>query len=84
MEYHSHSITTSKHIQVKMINNGTPHRYVLAKGDSLAGQSAEVVSIARTIWNGALLEGVKDITQYKTVLVDGVKTQVEVVSEPIS
>ncbi len=34
-------------------------------------------------WNGNLLEGVEDITQYKTVLVDGVETQVEVVPEEV-
>ena len=34
-------------------------------------------------WNGNLLEGVEDITQYKTVLVDGVKTKVEVLPEEI-
>ena len=33
--------------------------------------------------NGKLREGVKDITQYKTVLVDGVETQVEVVPEEV-
>ncbi len=32
---------------------------------------------------GALCEGVEDITQYKTVLVDGVETQVEVVPEEV-
>jgi hypothetical protein len=31
--------------------------------------------------DGVLCEGVEDITQYKTVLVDGVKTQVEVMPE---
>ena len=40
-----------------------------------------IVSGKAVSWNGALLEGVEDITQYKTVLVDGVKTQVEVVPE---
>ncbi len=30
---------------------------------------------------GVLCKGVEDITQYKTVLVDGVKTQVEVLPE---
>ncbi len=30
---------------------------------------------------GVLCKGVEDITQYKTVLVDGVKTQVEVMPE---
>ncbi len=32
-------------------------------------------------YNGVLCEGVEDITQYKTVLVDGVKTKVEVLPE---
>jgi hypothetical protein len=40
-----------------------------------------IVSGKAVSWNGALLEGVEDITQYKTVLVDGVKTQVEVMPE---
>jgi hypothetical protein len=31
--------------------------------------------------HGKLYEGVEDITQYKTVLVDGVKTKVEVLPE---
>jgi hypothetical protein len=33
--------------------------------------------------DGVLCEGVEDITQYKTVLVDGVKTKVEVLPEEI-
>ena len=33
--------------------------------------------------HGKLYEGVEDITQYKTVLVDGVKTKVEVVPEEV-
>ena len=40
-----------------------------------------IVSGKAVSWNGALLEGVEDITQYKTVLVDGVKTKVEVLPE---
>ena len=42
-----------------------------------------IVSGKAVSWNGALLEGVEDITQYKTVLVDGVKTQVEILPEEI-
>ena len=43
-----------------------------------------IVNGHRIAANGILKPFVEDITQYKTVLVDGVKTQVEVVSEPIS
>ncbi len=34
--------------------------------------------------HGKLYEGVEDITQYKTVLVDGVKTKVEVLPEEMN
>ena len=48
---------------------------------SLKAKGNTIVNGRAISWNGILAEGVKDITQYKTVLVDGVKTQVEVVPE---
>jgi hypothetical protein len=46
---------------------------------SLKAKGNTIVNGRAISWNGILAEGVEDITQYKTVLVDGVKTKVEVV-----
>ncbi len=48
---------------------------------SLKAKGNTIVNGRAISWNGILAEGVEDITQYKTVLVDGVKTQVEVMPE---
>ncbi len=50
---------------------------------SLKAKGNTIVNGRAISWNGILAEGVEDITQYKTVLVDGVKTQVEVLPEEI-
>ena len=60
---------------MRILFKGEEHQVTLeAKGNTIV--AGEAIS-----WNGNLLEGVEDITQYKTVLVDGVKTQVEVMPE---
>ena len=48
---------------------------------SLKAKGNTIVNGRAISWNGILAEGVEDITQYKTVLVDGVKTKVEVMPE---
>ena len=48
---------------------------------SLKAKGNTIVNGRAISWNGILAEGVEDITQYKTVLVDGVKTKVEVLPE---
>jgi hypothetical protein len=60
---------------MRILFKGEEHQVTLeAKGNTIV--AGEAVS-----WNGNLLDGVEDITQYKTVLVDGVKTKVEVLPE---
>ncbi len=60
---------------MRILFKGEEHQVTLeAKGNTIV--AGEAIS-----WNGNLLEGVEDITQYKTVLVDGVKTKVEVLPE---
>ena len=48
---------------------------------SLKAKGNTIVNGRAISWNGILAEDVEDITQYKTVLVDGVKTKVEVLPE---
>ena len=60
---------------MRLLIDGVEHQVQLkAKGNTIVNGKA-------ISWNGILIEGVKDITQYKTVLVDGVKTKVEVLPE---
>jgi hypothetical protein len=61
---------------MRILFKGEEHQVTLkAKGNTIVNGSKAIS------WNGNLLEGVEDITQYKTVLVDGVKTKVEVLPE---
>ncbi len=62
-------------MRIKFTDTGEEYQI---NGIPTSGNSVQGKAIS---WNGALLEGVEDITQYKTVLVDGVKTQVEVMPE---
>ena len=48
---------------------------------SLKANGNTIVAGRAISWNGILAEGVEDITEYRTEIVDGEKVQVEVIPE---
>jgi hypothetical protein len=67
---------------IKFIDTKAEHQVEIGRGTQGRGLIRnDVVNGRYVAKRGILCEGVEDITQYKTVLVDGVKTKVEVMPE---